>query len=216
MLAILLATTPKLKVLEYEQVLPYTSTLANIETAQFTDLNGLTSALNLVSTTLEELRLTLRLGSGSGSEIEMVKEGLRFPPIQGTLIMQNMTKLKKVEIPMIMILGWFPEFAARPEEVFPAGIEQLTLRDDLVNLCPWALGFNCFKKIGLLGEYVSGRQKHASHLRTFNIRLRRPKSNDWLDDAVADNTPTFGAGVSHNVLLKPAAETHSWKFRDST
>lgn len=213
-LGAIITAAPKLKHLTYEQEILFKAFIPPNDLTPFTSLEGLNVALSTVQGTLEEIKLCLRLAPGSLSEKKILEDGLRFPPIQGTLKIREMKNLTKVQIPMILILGWYPDFAARLEEVLPPGIETLTLRDDFVNFCPWALGFDCFKKIGLLGEYIAGRQKHAPQLRTFKIRLRKPRNNMWLDDAIADmNAPIFGEGVSHSVTQGQHSETHSWNFR---
>jgi hypothetical protein len=215
----LLSGTVNLKKFHYEHEIPFNKQNATSPSVnQYLNLAGLNEALRHVSKTLEECRLSLTLGPGSLTPEEIIETPLGFPAIQGTLTaLKAMENLKKVELPMIMFLGWFVGFAARPEEVFPAGITQLTLRDDLVNLCNWAVGFNCNQKVGLIGEYIEARSVHVPQLEKLKIRLTDTKNNYWLSYAVkALGAPINGKGVERTQTTENGAEIHAWHFVNST
>lgn len=212
-LAEILLATPNLKRFKYEQEILFNRLMLWSNMDYFTNLQGLSSALRNVKNTLEELRLSIKLAPGSLSSKELLSGDVQLPPIHDTLIIHEMAMLRKIELPMIMVLGWVSDFAARLEEVLPTSIEELTLRDDFIKFCPWATDFNCFKKISRLGEYLDGRAVHAPSLRYFKIRLSKPRANLWLDDAIADiSTPIFGEGVRHGTSQDDTREVHYWNF----
>ncbi|KAF2800477.1 hypothetical protein K505DRAFT_320458 [Melanomma pulvis-pyrius CBS 109.77] len=211
----LLAGTTNLRTFHYEHEIPFNKTNSwSSSISQFLNLNGLNSALSHVANTLEECKLSLGLAPGSLSPDEIIEAGWQFPPIQGTLtVLKGMKNLTKVEIPMVMLMGWFPDFAPRLEEVLPGGITHLFIRDDLVSCCPWAVGFDCNKKVGLVGEYVEGRSVHAPQLYSFKIRLTAAKNDYWLYHAVkALGAPISGEEVNHYFTNEPGMETHFWRF----
>jgi hypothetical protein len=215
-LAELLLATPNLKRFKYEQEILFNRLVLGSDMDHFTNLYGLSNAVRSVKDTLEELRLSFKLAPGSLSSKELLTGDLRLPPIQDTLIIHDMAMLRKIEVPMIMVLGWFPDFAARLEEVLPSNIEEVTLRDDFVKFCPWSTDFNCFKKISRLGEYLGGRANYAPSLRMFKIRLSKPKANLWLNDAIADiNAPIFGEGIRQGASKHSDKEVHYWCFSDA-
>ncbi|KAF2710913.1 hypothetical protein K504DRAFT_500850 [Pleomassaria siparia CBS 279.74] len=210
----LLAGTSNLKSFYYEQEILFDSAASwRSSMSQFLELRGLNTALNHVVATLEECKLSLVLGPGSLSPDEISEAGWEFPAIQGTLtVLRAMKKLKTVEVPFIFFLGWSPDSAARLEEVLPLDITHLTLRDDFVSHCPWAVGFNCNKKIGLIGEYVEARSVHAPQLYTLKIRLTAAKS-DWLYRVVkALNGIISGSGVTTFSTSMPGTEIYTWQF----
>ncbi|KAF2257806.1 hypothetical protein CC78DRAFT_178516 [Lojkania enalia] len=185
-LSFFLAATPNLKVLHYRQEIVFSRTMVG-DTNRFTDLSELNFALRNVTKTLEDIKLSLQLGPGSLCYNQIFERGLQFPAVQGTLyILREMEQLRKIEIPILFLLGWAPDFAARLHEVLPSGITELTLRDDFVDLCPWATGMNCHKKVGLIGEYMENRSVYAPHLRKFMIRISGMKKEGWLVEAVYD------------------------------
>ncbi|KAF2182855.1 hypothetical protein K469DRAFT_221841 [Zopfia rhizophila CBS 207.26] len=205
----LLAATPNLRCLHYEYECLFNRFGPG---ALLLDISGLNNALSRVRSTLEECTISLGLASGSASSKEILQQGLQLPPIQGTLtVLKEMKKLTKVEVPMILILGWFSDFAARLEEVLPTGIEELMLRDDFVNFCPWAVGLNCNKKIRLVGEFIEARSVHAPRLNTFKIRLRRSRKEDWLFVAVEDLMVT-GKGTVRYTFHEAGMMDSCWHF----
>ena len=128
-----------------------------------------------------------------------------------------MSKLRKIDIPMIVVLGWYPDFAPRLEEIIPSSVRQLTLSDDFVGFCPWVNGFNCFKKIGLIGEYLLNREAHAPELGGFTLKLTAPRVNLWLEDAVMDmKTAVDGPGVVCWTSKRGDVENHNWQFDTHT
>ncbi|KAF2463660.1 uncharacterized protein BDR25DRAFT_107674 [Lindgomyces ingoldianus] len=219
-LAQLLAATPNLRSLHYDYEL-----LFNIHVpwrpiaSPVLQLDNLNSVLNGVLNTLEEVEISLGLAPGSASQKEIFEQGLSFPVIQGTMtVLKDMANLRRVEVPMIMILGWFPNFAARLEEVLPSGIQELTLRDDFVKYCPWAVGLNCNKKIRIIGEYIKDRNVHAPKLKTFKIKLVSSRNNDWLYEAVVELRAAIGGeGISsYRFLKEDEMEMACWHFGEMT
>lgn len=215
----LLAATPNLKRLCYEQEIVFhnknTTPQQKAQISHYTSLDELGHALHSVRNTLEELKLSFTLAPGSSSHKEIVDKNTAFPPIQGTIVaLRNMNRLRKIEIPMIVVLGWYPDFAPRLEEIMPRSVRHVTLSDDFVSFCPWVHGFNCFKKIGLIGEYLLNREVHAPDLRRFILRLTAPRVNLWLEDAVLDmKTPIDGPGVLCWHLKRGGVEDHNWEFK---
>lgn len=212
----LLSATPNLKWFTHEhEILFNANTPGAPPLSPYLNLDGLNIALANLKNTLEECKLTLGLVPGSLSPSEILYQNLQFPAIQGTLtILKEMRSLTRVEVPMVMFLGWFSDFAAHLEEVLPPSIQELTLRDDFVAYCPWAVGFNCNKKVGRIGEYLEQRAAYAPQLHTFKIRLSTAAKNDtWLLDAVKDlGAPIGGRGVSYWVVPEKRAEVYCWRF----
>ena len=78
-------------------------------------------------------------------------------------------------------------------------------------------GFNCFKKIGLIGEYLLNRGVHAPELAGFTLKLTAPRVNMWLEDAVMDmKTAVDGPGVMCWTSKRGGVENHNWKFDGAT
>ncbi|KAH7112196.1 hypothetical protein B0J11DRAFT_511983 [Dendryphion nanum] len=177
----ILSTTPNLKRLCYEQEILFRSNMTQQQKGQlslYTSLDELGHALQRVQGTLEELKLSFKLAPGSSPRKDIGDKNSSFPPIQGTLTaLRDMKRLRKIDIPMIMILGWYPDFAPRLEEVMPSAVKHFTLSDDFVSFCPWVQGFSCFKKIGLIGEYLLNREIHAQELRELKLKLTMPRVN---------------------------------------
>ncbi|KAF2016521.1 hypothetical protein BU24DRAFT_203674 [Aaosphaeria arxii CBS 175.79] len=215
LLAELLSTAPHLKRLSYEHDILIQVDVPGLSSpSAYTNINGLNKALSKVGPSLEQLRLTLKLDPASTSLEEMEKKGISFPPIEGTLVaLRPMQNLSTIDIPMIMILGWVSEFAARVEEVIPACVVHLTLSDDFSSFCPWISGFNCFRKIGLIGAYIVERGIHAPEIESFKLRMTEPRKNLWLNDAVQDlRAQVTGSGASYDLLKEDGVETHCWRF----
>jgi len=216
----LLAGTVNLKSFHYEQELPLNATVfwpSPWRIAQSLNINGLNAALSYVGNTLEECRLSLEPAPDSLSPEQLATAGWWFPPIDGTLtVLNNMKRLSKVEVPLIYILGWFPDTAVRLERALPSNITNLSLRDDIVGYCPWVEGFSCNKKIGHISEYVEARSVHAPQLETLNVRLVGGKSY-WLDHAVkALGSSISGPGVSQTSSTEGRTETHSWALKEQS
>jgi hypothetical protein len=215
----LLKGTPKLKSFNYEHEVPLNNLNATSTSVhQYLNLTGLNEALSHVMDTLEECRLSLALAPGSLSPVEILETPGEFPPVQGTLtVLKSMKNLKKVELPMVMFLGWYMGFAARLEEVLPSGITHLALRDDFVGFCNWAVGFNCNKKVGLIGEYIEARSVHVPQLEEFKMLLKVMKHDYWLSHAVkAMGPPISGQGDEHTHTIEAGTETHAWCFAKTT
>ncbi|PVI08663.1 hypothetical protein DM02DRAFT_608034 [Periconia macrospinosa] len=211
----LLCATPHLKRFHYDQEVVFnSSTQAPALLAQFLNLDGLNIALANLQNTLEECKLTLNMAPESLSPTELLENGLHFPGIQGTLsILHKFRRLQTVEVPALMFLGWAPEFAAELKEVLPPNITNLTLRDDFISYCQWSVGFNCYKKIGRISEYLEQRAFNAKRLKCFRIRLQNRAADTWLRDAVKDlGMPIGGTGVRHELKKERRAEVHCWHF----
>lgn len=150
LLAEFLSAVPNLKRFCYQHEVPFQDSIPNrVPLAMFTNLPGLNHALSRVQDTLEEVELRMKVDPRPLTMQQVQDRAVDFPPIQGTLsILKHMRNLRNIDIPMVTILGWFPAFATRLHEVVPASVEDLTLSDDLLSLCPWVTGFDCFKKSG--------------------------------------------------------------------
>jgi len=212
----LLVATPHLKRFHYEQEILFNNhTPVAPPLAPYLNLDGLNIALANLKNTLEECKLTLAMAPGSFTPAEIRLHGLTFPIIPGTLaVLKEMKRLTKVEVPMIMFLGWAADFAAELSEVLPGGLQELTLRDDFVLHCSWATGHNCNKKIGRIAEYLEQKGVHAPQLQTFQMRLKpSAKDNTWLEDAIKDvGLPTGGSDVSYRIVNARRADVHLWRF----
>ncbi|XPS90591.1 hypothetical protein M3J09_000030 [Ascochyta lentis] len=209
----LLSATPKLKYLFFEHEFVFNAaTPHGPPLSPYLGLDELNTALFHVKNTLEECHLILRLGPGSISTTAYPLASVRFPAIQGTLTMLKfMPRLAKAEVPMIMLLGWYPDFAAKLEEVLPHGVADLTLRDDLVRYCPWVAPANAEKKVSRIGEYIKGRAFHAAQLDSLRVRLTSAKRS--LGCSVgALNMATTGRGSCTGLVRGKKSETYSWRF----
>ncbi|KAJ4347902.1 uncharacterized protein N0V89_009274 [Didymosphaeria variabile] len=114
----LLHATPHLKRFHYEQEILYNAHTPPLPLSPYLNLDGLNIALSNLKNTLQECKLTVTLAPGSLSPAEIKLQGFQFPAIQGTLaVLKDMQNLVNVEVPMVMFLGWAPEFAAALEEV---------------------------------------------------------------------------------------------------
>ncbi|KAF2878333.1 hypothetical protein BDV95DRAFT_589280 [Massariosphaeria phaeospora] len=214
----LLSVTPNLKRFRFQHEILFNNVAPGSSAlAPFLHLDGLNQALSNVKDSLEDCKLTLGLAPGSLSFKYIVEEGLHFPPVEGTLtVLKGMKKLKNVEVPLVMFLGWSPDFAARLDEVLPEHIEDVTLRDDFVRYSPWTLDVNCGQKMGRIEEYVGGRTVHASKLRTLKIKLTAAKKDHWLLEAVKDLRALIGEkGVQHWVSNELVKENYCWQFEHS-
>jgi len=212
----LLSTTPNLKRFHYDQEI-----LFNINTPgappllPYVNIDGLNIALANLKNTLEECKLTLSMAPGSLSPAEIADQGFQFPAIQGTLtVLKEMKSLTKLEVPLVMFLGWSPDFAAELKEVVPRQIRSITLRDDLVPYCPWAIGFTCNKKVNRIGEYLELRAGCAPVLQTFQMRIKHSaRENTWLVDAARELGERIdGASVEYAVDMEKRADMHCWGF----
>lgn len=215
-LAQLLHATPTLKRFHYEQEILFN---ANTPTAPphspYLNLDGLNIALANLSNTLEECKLTLSLAPGSLSPAEIKLQGLQFPIIQGTLaVLKEMQNLVNVEVPMVMFLGWAPDFAASLSEVLPWGVRCLTLRDDFLLHCPWATGHAMARKLSRVAEYLDKRGVHAPQLTSFQIRIKpSAKDGTWLEDGIRDvGMPLAGSNVVCEVEKEKRADVWGWRF----
>ncbi|KZM25182.1 uncharacterized protein EKO05_0008481 [Ascochyta rabiei] len=209
----LLSATPKLRYLYLEHEFAFNAaTPSGPSLSPYLGLDELNKALFHVKNTMEECHFILRLGPGSISTTEYPLASVRFPAIQGTLAMlKYMPRLVKAEVPMIMLLGWYPDFAAKLEEVLPHGIADLTLRDDLVRYCPWVAPANAERKVLRIGEYIKGRAFHATHLDSLRVRLTSAKRS--LGRSVgALNLSTTGRGSCTSLVRGKKSETYGWRF----
>ena len=156
--------------------------------------------------------MILRLGPGSISTTEYPLASVRFPAIQGTLTMLKfMPRLVRAEVPMIMLLGWYPNFAAKLEEVLPHGIVHITLRDDLVRYCPWVAPSNAENKVIRISEYIKGRTFHATNLESLKVRLTSAKRS-LVTSISALSISTTGRGSYTNLVRGKKSETYGWRF----
>ena len=209
----LLSATPKLRYLHFEHEFVFNAaTPTGPSLAPYLGLDELNTALFHVKNTLEECHFILRLGPGSISTTEYPLASVRFPAVQGTLTMLKfMPRLVKAEVPMIMLLGWYPNFAAKLEEVLPHGIVDLTLRDDLIRYCPWVAPLNAEKKVVRIGEYIQGRALHATHLQSLKVRLTSAK-RCLVHSVGALNISTSGRGSITSLVRGKKSETYGWRF----
>jgi hypothetical protein len=212
----LLSATPKLRYLHFEHEFVFNAATPNGSSlSPYLGLDELNTALFPVRDTLEECHFILRLGPGSISTTEYPVASVRFPAIQGTLTMLKfMHRLTKVEVPMTMLLGWHPNFAAKLEEVLPHGIVNLTLRDDLVRYCPWVAPSNAEKKVMRIAEYIQGRSFHATHLQSLKVRLTSAKRS-LVHSVGALNIATTGRGSETSLTRGKKSETYGWHFKQA-
>lgn len=212
----LLHATPHLKRFHYDQEILYNAnTPAAPPLSPYLNLDGLNIALSNLKNTLEEVKLSVALAPGSLSPAEIKLQGFQFPAMQGTLtVLKDMQHLTRVEVPMVMFLGWAPDFAAALEEVLPWGVRQLTLRDDFLLHSPWATGPSMTKKVGRIAEYLAHRGVHAPQLSEFCVRIKHSaKDGTWLEDAVREvSMPCAGRDVSFGVEKEKRAEVWAWRF----
>ncbi|KAF1926674.1 uncharacterized protein M421DRAFT_6934 [Didymella exigua CBS 183.55] len=209
----LLSATPRLKYLHFEHEFVFNAAMSTAPLlSPYLGLDELNTALFPVRDSLEECHLILRLGPGSISTTEYPLASIPFPAVQGTLTMLKfMPRLKKVEVPMTMLLGWYPDFAANLDEVLPHGIIHVTLRDDLVRYCPWVAPPHAAKKVSRIAAYIQDRAFHASHLRSLSVRLTSAKRS--LAHAVAAlNHATAGGGCTTRLARGRKSETYGWRF----
>ncbi|KAF3041512.1 hypothetical protein E8E12_003980 [Didymella heteroderae] len=209
----LLSATPKLRYLYFEHEFVFNAaTSTGPSLSPYLGVDELNTALFPVRDTLEECHFILRLGPGSISTTEYPLASVPFPAVQGTLTMLKfMPRLAKIEVPMTMLLGWYPNFAARLEEVLPHGIVHLTLRDDLVRYCPWVAPSNAEKKVMRIAEYIQGRAFHAAHLQSLKVRLTSAKRS-LVHSVGALNISTTGRGSTTSLTRGKKSETYGWQF----
>ncbi|KAJ8110136.1 hypothetical protein OPT61_g6938 [Boeremia exigua] len=212
----LLSATPKLKYLHFEHELVFNASMnSGPSLAPYLGLDELNTALFPVRDTLEECHFILRLSPGSISTTEYPLASVRFPPVQGTLTMLKfMPRLVKVEVPMTMLLGWYPNFAAKLEEVLPHGLVDLTLRDDLVRYCPWVAPINAEKKVVRIAEYIQGRAFHATQLESLKVRLTSAKRS-LAHSVSALSESTSGRGSNTSLVRGKKSETYGWRFEQT-
>lgn len=210
----LLSATPRLKFFHFEHEFIFNAaTSRGSKLSPYLGLDELNTALFPIRDTLEECRFLLRLGPGSISATEYPLAGTRFPAVQGTLTMLKfMPRLVKIEVPMTMLLGWHPDFAAKLEEVLPHGIMDLTLRDDLIRYCPWVAPSNAEKKVTRIAEYIQGRAFHATQLESLKIRLTSAKRS-LVHSVGALNISTTGRGSETTLVRGKKSETYGWRFK---
>jgi hypothetical protein len=212
----LLHSTPNLKRFQYEQeILINSNTPGSPSLSPYLNLDGLNIALANLKNTLEECKLSLTMAPGSFSPSEIAEQRFQFPAIQGTLtILKEMKSLHKIEVPMVMFLGWAPEFAAELKEVVPRQIRTITLRDDFVPYCPWARSVMCNKKINRIGEYLELRAGCAPNLNVFQMRIKHSaRDNTWLVDAAKELGERIdGPSVEFGVESDKRANMHCWGF----
>lgn len=209
----LLSATPKLKYFHFEHEFVFNAaTPTGPSLSPYLGLDELNTALFPVRDTLEECHFILRLAPGSISTTEYPLASVRFPPVQGTLTMLKfMPRLAKVEVPMTMLLGWYPNFAAKLEEVLPHGIVDITLRDDLVRYCPWVAPMNAEKKVVRIAEFLQGRAFHATQLESLKVRLTSAKRS--LGHSIeALSLSTSGRGSTTSLVRGKKSETYGWRF----
>ncbi|KAH6642769.1 hypothetical protein C7974DRAFT_108257 [Boeremia exigua] len=212
----LLSATPKLKYLHYEHEFVFNAaTSTGPSLSPYLGLDELNTALFPVRDTLEECHFILRLGPGSISTTEYPLASVRFPAVQGTLTMLKfMPRLTKVEVPMTMLLGWYPNFAAKLEEVLPHGIVDITLRDDLVRYCPWVAPSNAENKVVRIAEYIQGRAFHATQLESLKVRLTSAKRS-LVHSIGALSMSTSGRGSHTGLVRGKKSETYGWRFENT-
>jgi hypothetical protein len=212
----LLSSTPNLKRFHYEQDILFNSNTPGAPSLiPYLNLDGLNIALANLKNTLEDCKLCLSMAPGSLSPADIIAQGLQFPPIRGTLtVLKEMKSLTKVEVPMVMFLGWATDFAAELKEVVPRQIRSITLRDDFVPYCPWAVGFTCNKKINRIGEYIELRAGCAPNLQTFQMRIKLgAKQSTWLVDAAKELGDRIdGPSVEFAIEKEKRAEMYCWGF----
>lgn len=214
-LAQLLSTTQHLRVLRYEQELEYyQSSRHSFPFTSYLDLSELNAALSQVQYTLEECALVVRLAPGSTSPSQYDTHGPEFPIINGALSLANMKHLKKIEVPIFMLVGWSHKPSSQLADVLPHSVSAITFRDDLVPYCPWLVrGSRGSSRIGRVGRYVLSQQHLAPELQTLKIRLTSAK--DHLRNAVTNlQLLTDTKDIKTSITLGTKSETYTWKFKD--
>ncbi|KAJ4369854.1 hypothetical protein N0V83_005618 [Neocucurbitaria cava] len=209
----LLSAVPYLKSFHHEQEIAFNeSTPTAPSLAPYLELDGLNSALACVRHSLEECQLVLRLAPGSIPASQVVSSGIRFPAIEGTLsILKDMPRLKKVEVPMIMLFGWSPRPSVKLEQLLSPHITELTLRDDLVPYCYWSRPSSRERRIARIGRYIADRATHAPKLRMLKVRLTGGK--ECLRDAVQElSMRTDDKDVQSMIVRGTKSETYCWRF----
>ncbi|KAN0074771.1 hypothetical protein V8E54_007382, partial [Elaphomyces granulatus] len=102
---------------------------------QWEDCSLLTAALLQVKSTLRELDLSVDLYNHLADEVDYVK----VRPVSGQLgPLRELSCLRKLKAPIVMLLGWSPDELLLPlEEVVPAGLTHLGLTEDLASQCTY-------------------------------------------------------------------------------
>ena len=106
------------------------SSLTNSDPEQWQNGLLLTAALRQVQSTLRELDLSVELYSDAApDEVDSVN----IRPTNGQLgPLRELSCLRKLEAPIVMLLGWSPDELLLPlEEVVPAVLTHLSLAEDL-------------------------------------------------------------------------------------
>ncbi|CAO2648371.1 Nn.00g076380.m01.CDS01 [Neocucurbitaria sp. VM-36] len=209
----LLSATPYLKSFHYEQEIFFNEFTPRAPSlAPYLELEGLNSALSCVRHSLEECQLVLRLAPGSISASQFASSGIKFPAIEGTLsVLKDMPRLKRVEVPMVMFVGWFSRTSVKIEELLPANITELTLRDDFVPYCYWSRPSSRERRIARIGRYIGDRETHAPKLSVLKVRLTSGK--ECLRDAVQEmRLCTDQKGVQTTLIHGTKSETYCWRF----
>lgn len=81
-------------------------------------------------------------------------EFLKIRPVRGQLSPMRGSRLRKLEAPIVMLLGWSPdELPPRLPEVVPAGLTHLGLIEDMVIQCTY--GWTEELILGELEDFLS-------------------------------------------------------------
>ena len=202
----LLSVTPNLKSLNYD--FEYLSRSAK---PCLIDTQALSSALSLVRTSLTHLSISLSYAPDSQAFTRFVEQGRQSPILNGALlVLKSMTKLQRIELPMIMVLGWMPGPTIGLENLLPRRIKTLVLRDDVVSYSPWvARREDREVKLGIVERWVGGKGVFAPGLEKLVVVAeeseRRGKRGSKLAALFGCSVQDFagvvrGEGVEYEVV----------------
>ncbi|KAI9877136.1 MAG: hypothetical protein M1830_004711 [Pleopsidium flavum] len=185
----LLAATPNLKRLECP--LAY-----DVEIDEYCRCAKLRSALEQIETTIESLTISVKFWS-SGEKDETW--GL-YPGVVGSIgSMKEYTRLKHLEMPLVVLLGWYPDYAPWLWDVLPEQLETICCRDDMTifETYKWSRE----EMLEEFTDYLSG----ASVLKEFTLSLREARWGERYDSELRQVCEAAGVAC-RIVAIKPPYE----------
>ena len=197
----LLANTPNLKKFHFEFYEDRERT-RGLPRREYLSIDHISQALLHCSDALEDLKIIIYWGDGEnpyGGAWSEEDRRINFGP-EGTLSdLRQMTRLNRLEVPLAILLGLFPEEAVPLSENLPPNLRYLCISDDLAHWLPYEWTPKVLEKH--LPQWIPELRKGAPLLEKFVLDVA--EKDQWPDaDYWTEGNPEFFRGLCSAVGIE--------------
>ncbi|KAB8228315.1 uncharacterized protein BDW43DRAFT_316058 [Aspergillus alliaceus] len=139
------------------------------------DCRALAESVHHVQATLENLELHINIYSEYAEKVEYIS----IYPVTGHLPLRELTNLRRLKVPLVMLFGWFPEEAPSMAEALPVSLTHPYLTEDLRMQCTYEWREELV--LAKLGEYYKNIKEAAPALEVFEFKPNR-YDDQWGED----------------------------------